>query len=87
MATVRDYMDTMRQRQMIIARKLGVDLAGMDPQTRVLNLSLLALLAVLIKTLIDAGVITGAQLNAVLDTARDDSWWSEPVNPVDPRGS
>lgn len=86
MATVVDYVTAMRQRQLIIGRALGADLTSLDPQIRVLNLSLLALNGAIVKALIDAGVLTAAQLNAALNSARDDAWWSEPTNPADPPG-
>lgn len=87
MAAIKVYLDSIRARELAIARKLGADLAGLDAQTRVLNLSLLSVIAVLAKTLIENGIITVAQLNAVLDSARDDTWWSEPDAPADPAGS
>lgn len=86
MAAIKVYLDSIRQRELVIARKLGADLTGLESQLRVLNLSLLAVISVLAKTLIENGVITTAQLNAVLDSARDDTWWTEPDNPADPPG-
>lgn len=87
MAAIKVYLDSIRQRELAIARKLGADLASLDSQTRVLNLALLSVIAVLAKTLIENGVITVAQLNAVLDSARDDTWWTEPTDPADPAGT
>lgn len=80
--TVKQLIAAMRARQDAIARKFGCDIASASKQWRVLNLSILALLAVLIKTLIDQGVITGAQLMATMDAARDDTYDDEPVDPV-----
>jgi hypothetical protein len=80
-ATIPQYISAMRQRQDVIARKFGCDISQADKQTRVLNLSMLALLAVVVKTLVDNGVITDAQLNAVMDAARDGSYPDEPNHP------
>jgi hypothetical protein len=81
MATVKTYVTQLQNRQIVIARKFGCDIAQADKQTRVLNLSVLALLAVVIKTLVDKGVITDAELLATLDAARDDTYPDEPMEP------
>jgi hypothetical protein len=77
MATVRQYIQALQDRQVVIARKFGAEITHVDKQYRVMNLALLALLAVLIKTLVDKGVITDAELTAVLNTARDDNTYPE----------
>lgn len=82
MASVKQYITHLRARQVVIARALGVDIWHTDKQTRVMLLSQLALLAVLIKTLTDKGVIADAELVDVLDAARDDVWPDEPINPT-----
>jgi len=81
MATVKTYIQALLDRQTIIAKKFGADLTGADKQTRVLNLALLVLIAVLIKTLVDKGLITDAELNATLNAARDDAYPDEPLKP------
>lgn len=82
MATVKAYTQTLLDRQQVIARKLGTNIGGIgDVQTRVVNRALLILVAVLVKTLVDKGVITDAELSATLDMARDDAYITEPVNP------
>lgn len=81
MATVKQYLVQLRQRQDAIARKFGADVSRAGKSARVLNLSLLCLLAVLIKTLVDKGVLTDAELVATLDAARDDAYPDEPVEP------
>ena len=85
MATVKQYMQILRDRQAVIANKFGADVTRIDKQSRVLNLALLALLAVLIKTLVDKGVVTDAELTATLNTARDDAYAGEPAAPPDPQ--
>jgi hypothetical protein len=80
-ATLTAYVQALRDRQTVIARKLGSDVSRSDKQTRVVNLSVLTLLATVIKTLVDKGVITDAELLATLDAARDDAYTDEPVEP------
>lgn len=81
MATVKQYIQALRDRQIVIARKFGTDVTRIDMQARVLNLALLALLAVLIKTLVDKGLITDAELTATLNAARDDGYDRESGEP------
>jgi hypothetical protein len=81
MTTIPTYVQQMRDRQAVIARKLGSDIGQVDKQTRVANLSLLVLLAAVIKTLVDKGIITDAELLATLNAARDDTYADEPLNP------
>lgn len=78
MATIPQYIDHMRSRQAAIANQMGSDLTAMDKQHRVMNLSLMAFMAVIMKTLVDAGVITDAQLLATLNAARDGTYPDEP---------
>jgi hypothetical protein len=84
MTTVKQYVTQMRGIQQTIGVKYGSDVGQLDKQTRVLNLSVLALLAVVIKTLTDNAVITDAQLVAVLNAAGADTYPDEPVNPPPP---
>lgn len=81
MATVKQYILQLRTRQRVIAEKLGCDIGGADTQTRVGNVALLALLAVLIKTLTDKGVISDQELLATLNAARDDGYDPESSAP------
>lgn len=83
MATVPQYLSALRQRQMVISRRLGAALGLADKQSRVLNKSLLILLAVLIKTLVDKGVVTDAELAATLDAARDAAYAEEPTEVIE----
>jgi hypothetical protein len=80
-ATLKAYVTQLHARQKVIARKLGADIAYVDKTSRVLNLSLLTLLAVVVKTLVDKGVIADAELLATLDTARDDAYDNQPIQP------
>lgn len=81
MATVKQYVTVLQQREFVIARKLGSDVRRADKGDRVLNTAILILLSVLIKTLVDKGVITDGELSATLDGARDDIWDDVPRDP------
>lgn len=79
MATVKQYVAALEQRQEVIAVKFGSDMTRAAKPLRVLNKSLLVLLAVLVKTLVDKGVITDQDLNTTLNSARDDAYDDEPM--------
>ncbi|HET6214915.1 MAG TPA: hypothetical protein VFE14_18755 [Micromonosporaceae bacterium] len=81
MTTIATYVQQMRDRQAVIARKLGADIGQVDKQTRVQNVATLVLIAAVIKTLVDKGVITDAELLATLNAARDDVYTDEPAEP------
>jgi hypothetical protein len=78
MASVKTYLNTMLAVEQKIAVKLDSDISQLGKEFRVLNLAILAVIAVIVKTLTDAGVITDAQLQATLVAARDDTYWREP---------
>ncbi len=84
MATVKQYVTNMLDVEQKIARKLDSDISQLPKDLRVLNLAVLMLIAVLIKTLTDNGVISDAQLQATLAAARDDTYWREPDQPPPP---
>lgn len=84
MATVRSYVLTMQQRENVIAHNVGSDIWTADMRIRALNIALLAMIGTLVKVLIDKGVVTGAELIAVLDAAIAETWPAEPDNPPIP---
>ena len=84
MTTVKQYVNQLKGDQKAIALEYGSDVSQLDKQTRVLNNSVLALIAVLLKTLTDNAVITDAQLLSVLNAAAADQYPDEPVNPPPP---
>jgi hypothetical protein len=84
MATVAAYVTQMLTRERVIAKKLGCDIRQADKPTRVLNLAMLVMLAVVVKTLVDKGVVTDADLLATMDTARDDAYNDQPTEPPPP---
>lgn len=81
MATVKQYVDVMRVRQDRMAEKFGVGLRSSRVEIRVLNLTVLALIAVVVKALVDKGVLTDAELVALMNGAADDGWDREPIEP------
>jgi hypothetical protein len=74
MATVQQYVASMKDAQATVAIQLGADLSLESKTTRVLNTSLLGMVAVVAKTLVDKGLITNAELNATLTTAMAEIW-------------
>lgn len=89
MATIKQYITNMLAVEQKIAWKYDSDISQLSKEFRVLNLAILAVIAVIVKTLTDNAVITDAQLNAVLVAARDDSYPPEPTEfpPVPPGGT
>lgn len=84
MASIVQYVKIMRDAQWDIAQKLGADLSAADRQTRVEMLSALAVQAVLIEVLVTKGVLTDAELLLAINSARTDTSYSPPTEPVMP---
>lgn len=84
MATVKQYVNNMLDVEQKIGRKYDCDITQMPKELRVLNLAILAVIAVVVKTLTDNAIITDAQLNATLTAARDDTYPREPDVPPPP---
>lgn len=80
MTSVRTYIAQMEERQYQIGLALGCDLSHADKQTRVLNKALLAMIAITMKTLVDQGVITDAQLVATLNAALAENFPDLPIS-------
>lgn len=81
--TIIEYVRQMYARQRVIAEKLGSDISRNTKPVRVMNLSLLVLLAVPIKALVDKGILTDQELVAILNQARDAIYDDEPLQPPD----
>lgn len=82
MTSISTYVQAIWDRQRAIGRKLGADLGSTGKQTRVGLLSVDVMLAVVVKTLTDKGLITDAELMAVMNAARDDTYIDEPIEPA-----
>jgi hypothetical protein len=80
MATVKAYVVAMRTAQKQVGLKLGSGLG--DKRAQVLVTSVLAILGVLIKLLVDKGIVTDAELQAALNAAQADTYADEPDDPV-----
>lgn len=84
MTSVPQYTKVLRDTQADIARRLGVDLAYSDKNSRVAAISAMAVQAILIKALVDKGVFTDTDLLTAVNTLRYSPWKpaDEPVIPV-----
>jgi hypothetical protein len=85
MSTIPQYVKIMRDAMWDIAQRFGVDLTQEPKATRAVMLSNLAVQAVLIKALVDKGVITDTELLAAINAMRSSPWSPGPlpVRPVD----
>lgn len=82
MATIKQYAKNLRDTQYDIALKMGVDISWADITTRVILLSGYVNQAIILKTLVDNGVITDAALKATMDNVRTAVYEMEPGQPV-----
>lgn len=82
MATVKQYVLSMRDMQWDVAQKLGSDLATADPQTRAAVLSGLVVQAAVLKVIVDSGVITDGQLASMMNAVRSAAFAQEPAQPT-----
>jgi len=73
-ATIPEYVDPLLRRQRYAAQILGSDVMTADPQAYAINVSLLAIIGVLMKALNDKGVVTDAEWLARLDVALAGDW-------------
>lgn len=72
MATVQTYVSQILQVQKQVALKMGSSI--LDKRLQILLASSAVPVAVLIKVLVDKGVVTNAELQNALDTAMNDTW-------------
>jgi lipid-binding SYLF domain-containing protein len=88
MATTRQVWDGLRTVRNQVAARLGVDVTTSSKEARAMGNANLAMVAVVVKVLIDKGLITGAELqaaaNAAASGADGSSWDDEPINPTAP---
>ena len=81
MATIQQYVNILVQRETLVARRLGVDLGWSDKSTRVVNRCMLILTAVLVKAMVDKGLVTDAEMLDLLDSAGATAWADLPWPP------
>lgn len=84
MTTIPQYVKIMRDAMWDIAERFGVDLQYEDKALRAGLLATLAAQAVLIKALVDKGVITDQELLTAINAMRSSPWSPGhlPVHPV-----
>lgn len=78
MATIPQYVKVMRDLAWDVGRRLGADLSYEPKPTRTALLSVLAVQAVLIDTLVKKGVITDTDLVQAVNAVRSSPWSPEP---------
>jgi hypothetical protein len=83
MTTISQYVDALATREIIVAKKLGVDLNRADKTDRVLNRCMLVMTAVLTKAIVDKGLATDAEMLALLDSAAAVAFADLPIIPPD----
>ncbi len=86
MATVGQYVTQMGNAQIRIARKMGMDLASGGLQDRVPVLVCDVMIGVVLKALVDKGLVTDAELSAALAAVAADNYDQQPDNPAAPAG-
>lgn len=78
MATIAQYVQKMRSTHQLVAWKMGTDVSGMQKSTRAAVAAVFVVVAVVVKTMVDKGLITDADLNAQLTALGDDVYADEP---------
>lgn len=81
MASAKQYLVQLKQVLQAVAFKMGHDLTETQKSDRVLVNSLGLTVAVLMKLLVDKGIVTNAELSAAFDFVRDDGYDDEPSLP------
>lgn len=69
MATLKQYTRNLWQVHRTVAGKLGLNVTWGEPEQRVLVIADDVMLAVLLKLLVDKGLVTDAELNAAYNAA------------------
>lgn len=84
MTSIPQYLKVLRDLQDDVSRRFGVNLATSSKDTRVAALSGLSVQSILIKILVDKGVISNAELVSAINAVRSSPWAppDEPVVPV-----
>lgn len=81
MATNKDYWVMLRTMSRQISRKFGIDLRASDQNTRAVMAVVGAQSAMLLKLLVDKGVITDADIQQAWQTAKAEDWQPELPTP------
>lgn len=75
MANVRTYMGTLRNWQNFVANQVGTDLTTAPVAIRALAVAQAAIVGVLVKALVDKGVLTEQEIQAAANNAVQDPGW------------
>lgn len=81
MATIPQYVSSLRTRQRIVARAYGIELQNSAFEIRVVLGIMNATLAVVMKLLVDKGYTTDTEMSAAFDAAMSAPLGQEPLSP------
>lgn len=84
MAEVPDYVAELLRRQAAVSDQVGAYIFGVSRETYCINVTVLTLLGVVMKAMVDKGAITDAEWLTRLDHALDGTWPSWIVGQVNP---
>jgi hypothetical protein len=81
MATVPQYVSALRARQRVVAQKYGIWLPSSSFEIRTIFGIVNATIAVILKLLVDKGVVTDQEITDAFDTAMGETFGQEPTVP------
>jgi hypothetical protein len=81
MTTLQTYTGWLTQAARAVARKLGISLATSSKETRVVARIMIGMNAAIVKTLVDKGIVTDAEVQTLLSAYAGDTYVAEPVIP------
>lgn len=81
MASYRQYAGQLWTTQKAVALRLGSDLSTADKRTRIVMQSLLAVVAIVVKALVDKGVLTDQELANARNAVLNETWPEETDDP------
>ena len=84
MATIKGYVQNLWDAQQFIARQLGADIRVISTEARVIVLSIDLTTAVILKTLVDKGVVTDAELVTTMTAVRNAIYKRQPPEVIPP---
>lgn len=84
MATIPVYVQKLWDAQQWIARQMGVDIRVISTEARVGILAQDLTTAVILKTLVDKGVVTDAELVTTMDAVRNAVYHRQPPEVIPP---
>lgn len=84
MLTTPEYVPYLLQGQAKAGKTVGVNLYGLTHEAYIVNLSVLALIGMVVKALNDHGIVLDAEWLTRLNAAFDGPWPADLLNQVDP---